>query len=731
MRLMCHARPLVFCPLALCLVVAVASRALFAEETSGKPDRKPNRLVDEKSPYLLQHAYNPVDWFAWGNEAFAKAKADDKPIFLSIGYSTCHWCHVMERESFESEEVAEYLNEHFVCIKVDREERPDVDGIYMDAAHAMGNRGGWPLSVFLTVDRNPFFAGTYFPPEKFLQLCNRVIEVWKTEREKLETSASGIAERLQKQAAESSPTGQLQESQVQGALGWYRSQHDETFGGFGSQPKFPRTSNLDFLMRYARRTGDKEPLNIVYNTLDNMIRGGMRDHLGGGFHRYSTDRYWLVPHFEKMLYDNALIPRTLLDAYRVSGNPKYLDVVRETFDYLTTRMRDPEGGFYSAEDADTEHREGLTYLWERSEILEILGKERGTVFADYYGAAASGNFSDPHHPEDAGKYSVLHITLKGGEEDLAQKLGRPLAEIIKQLAEDRAKLLKVRDMRPQPFLDDKVLVEWNGMVISAFAHGFQVTGEERYLQVARKAADFILTRMVKDGRLYRRYRGREVAIQGFFEDYAYFVEGLIDLYECDFEERWLKEAVRLGKDMVRFFWDEKGGAFFSSATDQEQLFARRKEFYDGAIPSGNSVAFLDLLRLYEFTTDKYFGTHVEKFKSVAAKQLTQSPQHHPQLLCAAEFLFQRPLEIVVVGPQSDARTQAMLGEIRGRFLPSKIVVHAEGAAAANAMSGLVPLLEAKMAIGGNPTTFVCRDRVCKLPARDLETLRKQLDEAGK
>ena len=682
--------------------------------------RKPNRLASEKSPYLLQHAYNPVDWYPWGQEAFEKARKENRPIFLSIGYSTCHWCHVMERESFEDEEIATYLNEHFVCIKVDREERPDVDRIYMDAVQAMNRgRGGWPLSAILTSDGKPFFGGTYFPPQQFLQLVRRVNDAWKSQPQALEQQAERVAKFLRQKENEGAGGGELKASLAEDAVNWFRQAHDAENGGFGRAPKFPRTSNLDFLMRYARRTGDEGALKMVYTTLDSMIRGGIRDHLGGGFHRYSTDSLWLVPHFEKMLYDNALITRTLVDAYRVSGNRQYLAVAREALDYLIGKMQSPEGAFYSAEDADTDGKEGLTYVWTRAEIIETLGKKRGEVFADHYGVGEKGNFREPRSEEES-IHSVLHVASEAGasearDDELFQK--------------DRARLLEMRNRRAQPFLDDKILVEWNGLAISAFAQVHQVTGEPRYLEAAQKAADFILNRMVKDGRLHRRYRGGDVAIRGFLEDHAFLIDGLLDLYETDFRKRWLEEAVRLGKEMVTYFRDEENGAFFSSAEHHEKLISRGKKFYDGAVPSGNSVAFSNLLRLHEFTGDKVFATTIEEFRGVAAALLAKSSQAYPQLLCALEYILHRPLEIVVVGPPADPTTVAMLKEIRRRFLPAKIVLHVRNGEEANAMAGLVPMLEYKTAIGGKPTVFVCRQRVCKLPARSLATLRKQLDEA--
>ena len=694
---------------------------------------KPNRLAKEKSPYLQQHAYNPVDWYPWGEEAFAKARMTGKPIFLSIGYSTCHWCHVMERESFENEEIAAYLNEHFVAVKVDREERPDVDRVYMDAVQAMRQRGGWPLSAWLTPAGKPFFGGTYFPPEQFKKLLERIVEAWKGQRALLDQQAGKLTEHLVQQADKFQAQAAISPTLTTGVFGYLDQAHDDQYGGFSGPPryapKFPRTSNLDFLLNYSIRIPSKRSETMVYTTLDRMIAGGIRDHLAGGFHRYSTDRLWLLPHFEKMLYDNALISRTLIGAYKRSGNERYLRVAREALDYVITRLRDKDGGFYSAEDADTEGVEGLTYVWTRKEILDVLGEKPGELFCEFYGVQAGGNFKeerpDPGSPEHA---NILHLPFDDWGAALAGKRGLSLDALYSQVAVSRGKLLKVRDKRAQPFLDSKVLVEWNGLAISALAQAYQVSAETRYLEAAQAAAGFISSRMVRDGALYRRYKDGEVGIRAFLEDYAFLVDGLLDLYESDFDRRWLELALELGRQMVGAFWDEKKGAFFSTASHHEKLILRRKEFYDGALPSGNSLALLDMLRLQEFTADKVFEEPVKVFKGLAAGLVEKFPHMHPQLSCALEFILFDPLEIVVCGPLDDPRTRAMLKEIRGRFLPAKVVVHSASAEAAASLSSLVPLVEAKMPIGGKPTAFVCRRRVCKLPARDLATLRRQLDE---
>ncbi len=715
-----------------CLEGEGAAKAAAGEGKKHKG--KPNRLAKEKSPYLQQHVYNPVDWYPWGKEAFEKARETGRPIFLSIGYSTCHWCHVMERESFENKEIAAYLNEHFICVKVDREERPDVDRVYMDAVQAMGQRGGWPLSAWLTAEGKPFFGGTYFPPEQFKMLLGRIVEVWKGQRALLDEQAAKLTDHLIQQAGKFEAKGTLNSRVTAGVFSYLDQVHDDEYGGFSGPPryapKFPRTSNLDFLLNYSNRLPSKRSETMVYTTLDRMMAGGIRDHLAGGFHRYSTDRVWLLPHFEKMLYDNALISRTLLAAYKRSGNKRYLEVAQETLDYVLERLGDKEGGFYSAEDADTEGVEGLTYVWTRKEIIELLGEKEGQLFCSFYGVKAEGNFKeerpDPDSPEHA---NILHLPFDDWGAALAREQGVSLDELSGRIATARAKLLKTRDQRAQPFLDSKVLVEWNGLAISALAQAYQVSGEKRYLEGARGAARFIQEKMIREGALYRRYKDGEERIRGFLSDYAFLVNGLLDLYESDFDRRWLDLSLKLGRDMISFFWDKEKGAFFPTAAHHEKLILRRKEFYDGAIPSGNSFALLDMLRLQEFTGDKAFDEPVKVFKQLAAGLLEKFPHMHPQLSCAVEFALFNPLEIVVCGSADDPLTRSMLKEIRSRFLPAKVVVYSPSAEAAKLLSPLVPLMEGKMPIGGKPTTFVCRNRVCKLPARDLETLKKQLDES--
>ena len=716
----------------------------IADEPERKPEtapRKPNRLAQEKSPYLLQHANNPVDWHPWGSEAFEKARSEGKPVFLSIGYSTCHWCHVMERESFEDEEIAAFLNGNFISIKVDREERPDVDAVYMDFVQASTGSGGWPLSVFLTPEGKPFFGGTYFPPRDdprrgtgFLGIIQEIRKRWDSDRRKILDSAGAIRDALAARAAGSRTPGlgRVEKGDLRRAYEDFRGSFDEERGGFGGPPryapKFPRTTALDFLLRAASGGGGaleeaerRQALRIVEVTLDAMLRGGIRDHLAGGFHRYSTDRDWLVPHFEKMLYDQAIIARTLVDAWRVLGKDAYREVARETLDYVLSRMRGPAGEIHSAEDADTDGVEGKTYVWRLAEIIDALGKERGARFAEVHGVTGAGNF-----PEGGEGASVLAISL--AIPDAARKFSKDPTELARELAEDRAKLLAIRDRRPQPRRDDKVLTEWNGLAISALAHVHQATGDSRYLDAARAAATFVLERMVVEGKLQRRYRLGEVRIDGFLEDHAFLIEGLLDLYEASFEPRFLEEAVRLGKEMVRLFWDAEGGGFFSSGSGHEVLITRTKEYYDGAVPSGNSVAYHDLLRLAEMTGDKEFMEKADVFDGIARAVIVHGPESYPRLLSAAHFRIAGPKEIVIAGPAGHPSTEAFRREVYTRFLPAKVVLGADAAGAPEKLVKLVPLLEGKQALGGSPTAFVCRDGVCKLPAREIETFRAQLAE---
>ncbi len=675
-----------------------------------------NRLAKEKSPYLLQHAHNPVDWYPWGEEAFEKARLEKKPIFLSIGYSTCHWCHVMERESFEDPATAELLNTHFVPIKVDREERPDVDALYMQAVTQMTGQGGWPLSVFLTPDRHPFYGGTYFPPEDrwghpgFKGLLRGIAGAWETRREEVMQSGQAMVEAL-RGPAEAGGAGleALSKETLERAFQALSESYDETYGGLGPAPKFPRSHALSLLLRHWKRTGAPRALEIVEGTLRAMAAGGIYDHVGGGFHRYSTDAQWHVPHFEKMLYDQALLARTYLEAHQATGKAEYARTAREIFDYVLRDMTGGNGGFYSAEDADSlelgekEQKEGAFYVWSAKEIEGILGKPDAEAFGLLYGVQLHGNAAHDPQGEFAGKNILYKArSVKPEQEELDRRC--------------RKKLFDARAKRPRPHLDDKVLADWNGLMISSMAFGAQVLDEPAYAEAARRAADFILKEMVrKDGRLLHRYRDGDAAIPGHLEDYAFLIHGLVDLYEATFEVKYLNEAKRLTAEMVRLFWDEERGGFFLIGTDAEQLLVRQKEVYDGAIPSGNSVGALDLLRVGRLTGEKGLEEKASKLMETFGAQVSRQPSAFPQILIALDFGIGPSREIVIAGPPQDPGTKQMLRLIRGSFSPNQVVTfHPPGE-------------EGFLMLEGKPTAYVCQNYACNLPTTDLEKLKELIE----
>jgi len=707
------------------------------------PDK--NLLSQEKSPYLLQHADNPVWWYPWGEEAFAKARAEDKPVFLSVGYSTCHWCHVMEHESFENEDIAKVMNDHFVSIKVDREERPDVDSIYMKAVMSLTGSGGWPMSVFLTHDRKPFYGGTYFPPESqwgrpgFKELLLSINDAWQNKRDELIKSSHSITQNLQAKSFWGKIGGNPvpDEKTLRHAYGQYVERFDSRYGGFGGAPKFPTSHNLSFLLRYWKRSGESNALAIVEKTLIEMAKGGMYDHIGGGFHRYSTDQRWHIPHFEKMLYDQAILSKTYLEAYQGTKDEKYAQTAREIFEYALRDMTDSQGGFYSAEDADSlppekfvnmtpaeglsrEKSEGAFYLWRHQEIIEHLGKETAEIFNYYYGVEPRGNARSDPHGEFRGK-NILYIanTL----EETAPKFGKTRDEIKSILNTAKTKLFKVRDLRPRPHLDDKVLVDWNGLMISSLAFGSRVLNDPKYMEAAEKSAQFILNTLVRkeDGRLLHRYRDGEASILGTIEDYAFFIHGLIDLYEATFNERYLKEAKRLTEDMIKLFWDDREGGFFFTANDAERLLYREKEIYDGAIPSGNSIAALDLLRMGRLTLNREWEKKAEQlFQSFGGSLSAQS-------LIALDFAIGLSKEIVLAGQKDDPQTQGMLKSLYSRFIPNKVVILRPASdEAARDIISLVSFVENQRMIGGKTTAYVCENYNCKFPTNDLKKFEELL-----
>ncbi|MEI6501705.1 MAG: thioredoxin domain-containing protein, partial [Armatimonadota bacterium] len=628
-------------------------------------ERRANRLLGEKSPYLLQHAYNPVDWQPWGEAAFAEAMAEDKPIFLSIGYSTCHWCHVMAHKSFEDPEVARLMNRAFVCIKVDREERPDVDNVYMAVCQAMTGSGGWPLTIFMTPDKRPFHAATYIPRDArfgqigMLELIPRVQEFWRDRRAEVLESAAQVVEVMQsrqRQQRPAAPAVGTHEALLSQAYEELSHRYDAQRGGFGRAPKFPTPHNLTFLLRHWKRTGEAQALAMVEKTLQAMRQGGVWDQVGMGLHRYSTDPRWLVPHFEKMLYDQALLALACLEAHQATGDEQYARTAREVFTYVLRDLTSPEGGFYSAEDADSDGVEGKFYVWTEEQLREVLPLELAEVVIHTYGVTRGGNFHDEVSGEATGA-NILHLS-------------EPVPEELRaRLAAAGELLLPARGQRVRPGLDDKVLTDWNGLMIAALARGAQVLDEPQYLTAAARAADFLLAKLTTpQGRLLHRYREGEAAIPAYLDDFAFLTWGLIELYEADFDPRWLREALRLNDYMLEHFWDGANGGLFFSAEDHEQLMVRPKEVYDGAVPSGNSVAMLNLLRLSRLTGRSQLEAQAEQLANAFTDQLAQAPSMRTQMLCAVDYALGPAAEVVLVGEG----VEPMLRALRSSFQPNTV-----------------------------------------------------------
>ncbi len=680
-----------------------------------------NRLAREKSPYLLQHAHNPVDWYPWGAEAFAKARNEQKPIFLSVGYSTCHWCHVMERESFENESIAAILNRYFVSIKVDREERPDVDRIYMTFVQASTGSGGWPMSVFLTPALKPFFGGTYFPPDNrygrpgFPAILERVAQAWNSQREELMESAEQVVEQLSADLEARTESGAGLDATVADSCYYsLRRSFDTQHGGFGGAPKFPRPVALNFLLRYWRRTGNLEARDMAVETLRAMARGGIHDHLGGGFHRYSVDERWFVPHFEKMLYDQAQLAISYLEAFQITGDKAYEHVAQGIFEYVLRDLRDPEGGFYSAEDADSApdaslpqvKSEGAFYLWAYAEIEHLLGPGDAARFARWYGVESGGNVASDPHNEFRGRNILFEAETPPPE-----------------AAAMRTRLLEARSRRPHPHLDDKILTAWNGLMISAFAKGGAVLGEPRYLEAARQAAEFVLARLrdAGTGVLLRRYRESEAAIPGVLDDYAFLAQALLDIYEAGFDLNRLETAVRLTERAVELFEDKAAGGFYSTAEGEDDLILRVKDSYDGAEPSGNSIMASNLLRLAEVTGREDFRAAAERTFRTIGGQVSEAPVGSPQLLAAYEFTMARRQQIVIVGDRSLPQTRALIREAHRRFLPWSVVLQVDNETSRDVLAQWQPAV-AQMRAEGAAAAHVCEDYACQLPVSDPAAL---------
>ncbi|MBK9167486.1 MAG: thioredoxin domain-containing protein [Bryobacterales bacterium] len=691
-----------------------------------------NRLSQEKSPYLLQHAHNPVDWYPWGPEAFEKARRENKPVFLSIGYSTCHWCHVMERESFENEGIAGILNEHFVCIKVDREERPDVDRIYMTYVQATTGSGGWPMSVWLTPDLKPFVGGTYFPPENrfgrpgFPAVLERIAEAWRTDRERIVSSSNDVLAELARHTRVSDEGAPLLSPAVsESGFQTLRRSFDSRLGGFGGAPKFPRPAVYNFLLRYWKRTGNQEALDMVLTTLRAMAQGGMNDQLGGGFHRYSVDARWFVPHFEKMLYDQAQLAISYVEAYQITGDVFFADTARQTLEYVLRDMRAPEGAFYSAEDADSvidpakpsEKGEGAFYIWTQAGIEAVAGQPAAKYLAYHYGVESEGNVREDPHNEFTGRNILFEAH---SIEDVADYFDKPAAEVREAIEAAKRKLLAARSQRVRPHLDDKVLTSWNGLMISAFARAAAALDEPAYEEAAARAAGFVLERLYDPDQatLLRRYRAGEAAIPGFLDDYAFFVQGLLDLYEVSFDRSYLELALRLTETQIRLFEDKEDGGFFSSAGDDPSVLLRMKEDYDGAEPSGNSVAGANLRRLAEITNREDLRTAADRLFRAFASRLASNPVTLPQMLAVFEFSLSKPKQIILAGPRDAEGMRDMLRRLHGRFLPHRIVLLLDGEQTRTTLAGWLPALKTMTVQDGRATAYVCENYTCKLPVTD-------------
>ena len=676
-----------------------------------------NRLAKETSPYLLQHAHNPVDWYPWGEEAFVKARKEDKPILLSIGYSACHWCHVMEKESFEDEETATAMNENFVSIKVDREERPDLDAIYMEAVQALTGSGGWPMTVFLTPEGKPFFGGTYFPPDEghgipsFKRVLAAISEAYKTRKQEVVRDAEQLHKRLNEKTVPEK--AEISKLPIEVAFLQLDSSFDRINGGFGKAPKFPQPTSLELLIRIGRKQGFAQATKIVEFTLSKMAGGGIYDHLGGGFHRYSVDSRWLVPHFEKMLYDNALLSKVYLHHYQISKNPISRKVVGETIDYVLREMTDPKGGFYSTQDADSEGEEGKFYLWTKEETKRVLGED-AEAFCLYYGVTQGGNFE---------MKNILNIPKEPSE--VASALRISIDKLEETIAKCRKKLLAERNKRVKPARDGKVLASWNGLMLSSISEAARVLGREDFLGAAEDNAEFILSSMVKDGRLLHVWKDGTAKINGYLEDCAFFAQGLIELYQCTFNPEWLAEAQKLANIILDRFEDRTNGGYYDTSDDHEQLIARPRSFFDSAVPSGGSVAVQVMLKLFAYTGDAKFSKSAENALKSAGAQIENYPTGLTNWLIALDNLLNPPKEVAISGSLEAEATKKMLSVIWETYRPDVIVALQP---AGKDYSQIIPLLKDRVQLKRETTVYVCKNFTCELPTTDPEKMRMTLQQ---
>ena len=708
------------------------TNASSLESPTAKSSGGSNHLAGEKSPYLLQHADNPVDWYPWGEKAFAKAKKEGKPIFLSIGYATCHWCHVMGHESFEDPTVAGLMNDAFVNIKVDREERPDIDQVYMTVCQMLTGGGGWPLTIIMSPDKQPFYAATYIPKESrfgrigMLDLVPRVQELWRNDREKAIDNAQKILASLQtldkRQAA-----GHLELAAVDAAYQQLAGRYDSTQGGFGAAPKFPSPHNLVFLTRYWQRTGNARALQMVEHTLEQMRLGGIYDQIGFGFHRYSTDAEWLVPHFEKMLYDQAMLIMAYTEAWLATGNPVFERTVREIVEYVQRDMTSPVGAFYSAEDADSEGEEGLFYLWTLTDIAKVLGKEDAAFAASVWSLSKEGNFTDEVADERTGR-NIPHVTQNHA--GTAKGMGISAGDFDKRLERARSRLFAARKQRIHPLKDDKVLADWNGLTAAAMARAGRAFDEPDWVNAARKSADFVLSTIrSKEGRLLHRFRDGDASIPAFLDDYVFLTTAMLDLYDATLEAEYLGKALELQVQTMELFRDAPRGGFFFTAADSEELLIRQKEIYDGAIPSGNSMAAENLIRLTRLTGDPEFSREADAIFKAFAADATRMPSAHTQLMSAFQLGAGPSLEVVIVGDPDTEDTRALLQTVRATYLPQAAMLLVAPGSRGRAVHRLAPFTEPYTQIDDLATAYVCLDFQCRLPTTNPEKLADLLQEA--
>jgi uncharacterized protein YyaL (SSP411 family) len=681
-----------------------------------------NRLAAETSPYLLQHAHNPVDWYPWGPEALERARRENRPILLSIGYSACHWCHVMERESFENPDIARLMNDNFVNIKVDREERPDLDSIYMTAVQGMTGQGGWPMTVFLTPDGAPFYGGTYFPPEDrggmpgFPRLLLSVAEAYRTKLDEVQQSAEQIRQFLQRQTGGQQERGVLRTEILDNAFNALRNQFDDRHGGFGGAPKFPQPMVLEFLLRTHSRTADPRALSMAELTLEKMARGGMYDQLGGGFHRYSVDNVWLVPHFEKMLYDNSQLGLGYLHAFQLTGNSFYRRICEETLDYVLREMTSPEGGFYSTQDADSEGEEGKFFVWTAGEIETALDQEDPRLFMAYYGVRPGGNFE--------GK-SILFVP--NSAEVMAEQNGVSTESLQEAIDRGRRKLFELRERRVKPGRDDKILTAWNGLMLRALAEAAAVLQRGNYRRAAESNANFVLTSLKDGQRLLRTYKDGQAKLNAYLEDYSFLADGLLALYESTLEARWYREARALVDTTLEQFWDEEQQAFFDTGRDHEQLVARPRDLFDNATPSGTSVAVDVLLRMAVLSGEQRYRRVAESVLRPMTEMMARAPNGFGRLLSALDLALAPSQEIAIIGDPSGPDTQALLGVVREDYRPNTVLALASGPD--DSLAAELPLLSDRPRRDALATAYVCRNYACEAPTTDSEELRRQLASA--